>query len=47
MTTIQQALAQAMTRDIDHFDAQILLSHVLDVERSALYALRRLAGCAC
>jgi release factor glutamine methyltransferase len=38
MTTIQQALAQATTRDIDHFDAQLLLSHALHVERSTLYA---------
>lgn len=38
MTTIRQALAQGISRDIDHFDAQILLSHVLGVERSTLYA---------
>ncbi|HLX58265.1 MAG TPA: peptide chain release factor N(5)-glutamine methyltransferase [Ktedonobacteraceae bacterium] len=34
MTTIRQALAQG----IERLDAQLLLSHVLDVERSALYA---------
>jgi release factor glutamine methyltransferase len=38
MTTIQQALAQGISHDIDHFDAQVLLGHVLRVERSALYA---------
>lgn len=38
MTTIQQALAQSISRDIDHIDAQILLCHVLGVERSTLYA---------
>jgi release factor glutamine methyltransferase len=38
MTTIQQALAQAITYDIDHFDAQLLLYHALHVERSTLYA---------
>ena len=38
MTTIQQALAQAIPYDIDRIDAQILLGHVLQVERSTLYA---------
>ncbi len=38
MTTIQQALARAMSLDIDHLDAQLLLSHVLHIERSTLYA---------
>lgn len=38
MTTIQQALAQGISRDIDHIDAQILLCHILGVERSTLYA---------
>ena len=38
MTTIQQALAQGISRDIDHFDAQLLLAHALQVERSTLYA---------
>ena len=38
MTTIQQALALDVTYDIDRLDAQILLGHVLHVERSTLYA---------
>jgi release factor glutamine methyltransferase len=38
MTTIQQALTQGISRDIDHIDAQLLLAHVLQVERSTLYA---------
>src|ERR1700687_2154740 len=38
MTTIQQALARGISRDIDHIDAQLLLVHVLQVERSTLYA---------
>ena len=37
MTTIRQALAQGISHDIDQLDAQILLSHVLHVERSTLY----------
>jgi release factor glutamine methyltransferase len=37
MTTIRQALARCTSHDIDLFDAQVLLSHVLHVERSALY----------
>jgi release factor glutamine methyltransferase len=36
--TIQQALAQAASHDIDQLDAQVLLCHVLGVERSRLYA---------
>jgi release factor glutamine methyltransferase len=36
--TVQQALAQADSHDIDHFDAQVLLCHVLGIERSTLYA---------
>ncbi len=38
MTTIQQALTQGISRDIDSLDAQLLLAHVLQVERSTLYA---------
>jgi len=38
MTTIQQALALDVAYDIDRLDAQILLCHVLHVERSTLYA---------
>ncbi|HET9999753.1 MAG TPA: peptide chain release factor N(5)-glutamine methyltransferase [Ktedonobacteraceae bacterium] len=38
MTTIQQALALDVTYDIDRLDAQLLLGHVLQVERSTLYA---------
>ena len=38
MTTIQQALAQGISRDIESLDTQLLLCHVLDVERSTLYA---------
>ena len=38
MTTIQQALAMGISHDIDQFDAQVLLCHVLGVERSTLYA---------
>jgi hypothetical protein len=36
--TIQQALARAASHDLDHLDAQVLLCHVLGVERSRLYA---------
>ncbi len=38
MTTIQQALVKGISHDIDHLDAQVLLCHVLSVERSTLYA---------